>query len=185
MSDFSQDDLKKAVAEEIARLTSSGTLQIPTVPDGEVASILPHRQKAGNYEFDPTTQRILNPHVTRHLWRADNVKQCACGQMKWAHVQEYKGERAITDALRPVVHSNTGQLIQQPHQDAYAEYDQNGRPIKSSCKIPNDLQMTPEKAAHAKVCSGERMAALAEAGELEEVDEAGAKKVIRMARHGA
>lgn len=183
MSEIDPDLIKKLVAEEIAKQASSGNV-ISSVPAGEVESLLPHREQAGNYWYDPRTKRPFDPGVKRQLWRPDNVKQCACGEQKWAHVQEYVGEMAIVEALRPVIDSRTGRLVQMPHQNAYSEYDQVGRPILSSCLIPEELRHTPEKAAHARECNGERIQELRDGGDLEQINKAAATKVIRMARHG-
>jgi hypothetical protein len=179
VSDIDQDELQKAVAAEIQRLTSTGQITLPG------SSSLPNRQRAGNYEFDPTTKQILDPNITRHLWRPDNTKQCACGSHKWAHVQAFVGERAIRTAYRPVIDQQTGQLIQMPHQDAYGEYDMQGRPVITSCLIPEDLRLTKEKITHARECNGQRLDALDAEGELEEIDERQAQNVLRMARRGA
>lgn len=178
-SEIDQDALQKAVAEEIKRLTSTGALQ--TQP----GNALPDREKAGSYEFNPSTKRIVDSTSRRHLWRRDAIRSCPCGEVQWAHVQCFRGDREITDATRPVVDLKSGQVVQMAFEHAYAEYDAMGEAVRSSILIPEEFQMTPEKVKHLKQCKGVVRKELEDAGTFEEFSETEALKVVRMAARGA
>lgn len=88
--------------------------------------------------------QIVDPNLRVQMWRPDRIETCPCGEYRYALTMEFVGSNKVKEAMRPVIDTERGMVVQMAWQYAFAD--------DGSCLIPEDLRRDEETVEHFGEC---------------------------------